>query len=116
METLSSAVPHMLIFNLSQVSSRQATLKLPTVRQGSSGSAVRILQQLLNFKGFKAEVNGQFDSLTQAAVKNFQQIQGLPVNGIVDAQTWYHLSVGLLSVPPIGSEFDDEDTKSLNPC
>ena len=106
----------MRIFNLSQVSSRQASLKLPIVHQGSSGSAVRVLQQLLNFKGFKLEVNGQFDPSTQAAVKNFQQIKGLAVNGIVDAQTWYHLSAGLLSVPPIGSEFDTEEPKSLNPC
>jgi peptidoglycan hydrolase-like protein with peptidoglycan-binding domain len=84
--------------NLSQTSTRQTTLKLPTVRQGSSGSVVRVLQQLLNFKGFTLEVNGQFDLPTQEAVKNFQQIQGLTVDGMVDAQTWYHLSAGLLSV------------------
>jgi len=106
----------MRIFNLSPVSSTQAALKLPIVHQGSCGSAVRVLQQLLNFKGFKLEVNGQFDPSTQGAVKNFQQIKGLAANGIVDAQTWYHLSAGLLSVPPIGSEFDTEAPKSLNPC
>jgi peptidoglycan hydrolase-like protein with peptidoglycan-binding domain len=106
----------MHISNLSQVSTREAALKLPMVRQGSSGSAVRVLQQLLNFKGFKLEVNGQFDLPTQAAVKNFQQINALTVNGIVDAETWYHLSLGLLSVIPIESEFTTNQTQSLNVC
>jgi peptidoglycan hydrolase-like protein with peptidoglycan-binding domain len=102
--------------NFSQVSTRKADLKLPMVRQGSSGSAVRVLQQLLNFKGFKLEVNGQFDLPTQTAVKNFQQINALVVNGIVDAETWYHLSIGLLSVKPIESEFAPQETQSLNLC
>lgn len=106
----------MQIFNLSQASTRKAALKLPCVRQGSSGSAVRVLQQLLNFKGFKLEVNGQFDLPTQTAVKNFQQINALTVNGIVDAETWYNLSIGLLSVRPIESEFAPQETQSLNPC
>ncbi len=102
--------------NFSQVSTRQAALKLPIVRQGSSGSAVRVLQQLLNFKGFKLEVNGQFDLATQAAVENFQQINALTVNGIVDAETWYNLSLGLLSVIPLESEFAPNETQSLNLC
>ncbi|HEY9832419.1 MAG TPA: peptidoglycan-binding domain-containing protein [Stenomitos sp.] len=102
--------------NFSQVSTRQAALKLPLVRPGSSGSAVRVLQQLLNFKGFKLEVNGQFDLSTQAAVKNFQQINALAVNGIVDAETWYHLSVGLLSVIPIEPECASQPTQSFNLC
>jgi peptidoglycan hydrolase-like protein with peptidoglycan-binding domain len=106
----------MYISNLSQVSTRQAALKLPMVRQGSSGSAVRVLQQLLNFKGFKLEVNGQFDQPTEVAVKNFQQMNALVINGIVDAETWYHLSVGLLSVMPIKSEFAPNETHSLNLC
>ncbi len=95
---LRSIVLHMYTSNLSQASTKQTALKLPTVRQGSSGSAVRVLQQLLNFKGFQLEVNGQFDSPTQEAVKNFQLLKGLAATGIVDAQTWYHLSTGLLSV------------------
>lgn len=74
------------------------TLKLPIVCPGSSGSAVRVLQQVLNFKGFKLGVDGVYGSSTQAAVKDFQQTQGLPNNGIVDAQTWQHLSFGLLEL------------------
>ncbi|HEY9637503.1 MAG TPA: peptidoglycan-binding domain-containing protein [Coleofasciculaceae cyanobacterium] len=82
----------------SRTFSEQPTLNLPIVRQGSSGSAVRVLQQLLNFKGFTLEVNGQFNLSTQEAVKTFQQNNGLVVDGIVDTKTWYHLSAGLLSV------------------
>ena len=73
-------------------------LKLPVIRLGSSGSTVRVLQQLLNFRGFTLEVDGEFNLSTQEAVKEFQHKNGLPVKEIVDAKTWYHLSVGLLPV------------------
>ncbi|GAB4202925.1 MAG: hypothetical protein Fur006_56830 [Coleofasciculaceae cyanobacterium] len=88
----------MLTAYFSPTPSQKAPLKMPVVRPGSSGSTVRILQQLLNFKGFKLEVNGEFNSHTQDAVKEFQRIKGLPIEGIVDSQTWYHLSLGLLPV------------------
>jgi peptidoglycan hydrolase-like protein with peptidoglycan-binding domain len=74
------------------------TLKLPIVRPGSSGSAVRVLQQVLNFKGFKIGVDGIYGSSTQEVVKAFQQTQGLARDGIVDSQTWEHLSFGLLEL------------------
>lgn len=77
---------------------KKLPLKLPVLSPGSSGSTVRVLQQLLNFKGFTLEVDGQFNLQTQEAVKNFQQRKGLSEKGIVDAQTWYYLSVGLLPV------------------
>ena len=85
----------MLTFNLPQASSTP-TFKLPTIRQGSSGSVVRVLQQLLNFKGLSLKVDGEFGPRTQEAVKEFQHISNLPVDGIVDAQTWHHLSSELL--------------------
>jgi peptidoglycan hydrolase-like protein with peptidoglycan-binding domain len=85
----------MLTFNLPQ-SSATPTFKLPTIRQGSSGSSVRVLQQLLNFKDLCLRVDGDFGSRTEEAVKEFQRIHNLPVDGIVDAQTWHHLSSGLL--------------------
>lgn len=88
----------MLTAYLSPAPYQKAPLKMPVVRPGSSGSTVRILQQLLNFKGFTLEVDGEFNSRTQDAVKQFQQIKGLPSTGIVDAQTWHHLSIGLLPV------------------
>lgn len=81
---------------ISQASAQKASLKLPVLRPGSSGSTVRVLQQLLNFKGFKLEIDGEFNLRTQEAVKEFQQMNGLGMEGIVDSQTWYYLSAGLL--------------------
>jgi peptidoglycan hydrolase-like protein with peptidoglycan-binding domain len=88
----------MLSSNSSQASAKSKALKLPTVRQDSSGSVVRVLQQLLNFKGFKVEVNGEFGLRTLEAVKDFQRANDLLVDGVVDANTWKHLSAGLLEV------------------
>jgi peptidoglycan hydrolase-like protein with peptidoglycan-binding domain len=87
-----------MTFNSFPTSTKPKTLKLPIVRHGSSGSAVRVLQQVLNFKGFKLEVDGVYDSHTLEAVKDFQQANGLVVDGIVDAKTWQHLSFGLLEL------------------
>jgi peptidoglycan hydrolase-like protein with peptidoglycan-binding domain len=83
-------------FQLSEVSMRKKVLKLPRLRQGSDGSTVRVLQQLLNFKGFTLEVDGQFGLLTEQAVKDFQQLNNLAVDGIVDTETWHYLCFGLL--------------------
>jgi peptidoglycan hydrolase-like protein with peptidoglycan-binding domain len=81
---------------MSQAPIKKASLRLPILRPGSSGSTVRVLQQLLNFKGFNLEIDGEFNSPTQEAVKEFQQMNGLGMEGIVDSQTWYYLSAGLL--------------------
>lgn len=89
----------MFTSDLSQAPVKPSTLKLPVLRQGSSGSAVRVLQQLLNFKGFNLTVDGEFGLLTEEAVRDFQQIQDLAVDGVVDAKTWYNLSFGLLPIP-----------------
>ena len=86
----------MLNSNFSETSTKK--LKLPIVRPGSSGSAVRVLQQVLNFKGFQLEIDGVYDSRTQDAVKNFQQTNCLTGDGVVDAKTWQHLSFGFLEL------------------
>lgn len=85
----------MLTFNLPQPSATPI-FKLPTIGQGSSGSVVRVLQQLLNFKGFSLRVDGEFGSRTCEAVKEFQRLNNLPVDGIVNTQTWHYLSSELL--------------------
>ena len=84
--------------NLSPSFRKKSPLKLPILSSGISGSTVRVLQQLLNFKGFTLEVDGEFNLQTQEAVKEFQHRNGLSETGIVDAETWYHLSVGLLPI------------------
>jgi peptidoglycan hydrolase-like protein with peptidoglycan-binding domain len=77
-----------------------------TVRQGSVGSAVRAVQDQINFRnnrnGHTLNVDGLFGAKTTTAVKAFQkgmaaEIPGFPVNGIVAAQTWQALITEALS-------------------
>ncbi|MEA4933868.1 MAG: peptidoglycan-binding protein [Lawsonibacter sp.] len=65
---------------------------------GSSGSAVTTIQVQLNeianhFPAIpKNKENGEFDEVTQDAVRQFQTIFHLPVTGSVDFGTWYAIS------------------------
>ena len=62
---------------------------MPTLRQGSRGSAVSDLQRRLATAGFSpGAADGIFGSLTDAAVRSFQRARGLGVDGIVGPQTW----------------------------
>lgn len=65
-----------------------------TIRYGASGNDVKKLQEKLNTAGYKLDVDGQFGSKTQAAVKDYQQKNGLTVDGIVGANTWGSLTGG----------------------
>ncbi|NLN42198.1 MAG: hypothetical protein GX160_09510, partial [Clostridiales bacterium] len=68
-----------------------ATSKPPitqTLRQGSRGSQVKILQERLNSLGYNAgTADGIFGSKTKAAVMAFQRANGLVVDGIVGPAT-----------------------------
>ena len=55
---------------------------------GSKGSDVTELQKLLNQNGYTLDVDGDFGTNTQAAVKDYQQKNGLDVDGIVGTNTW----------------------------
>ena len=65
---------------------------------GSTGSKVRQMQeQLLVISDAypaipKIDADGIFGPATEAAVRKFQLIFGLPVTGIVDYKTWYKIS------------------------
>lgn len=63
-----------------------------TISYGSSGEDVKKLQQALNDCGYSLEVDGQFGSKTQAAVKDYQKKNGLSVDGIVGQKTWGSLN------------------------
>lgn len=58
------------------------------LRRGADGAEVRHLQDLLNRSGALLLVDGDFGRGTEAAVKEVQELAGLPVTGIVDAATW----------------------------
>lgn len=64
----------------------------PVIREGSTGSAVRTLQTLLNKVGGRLEVDGEFGSLTRATVVSFQK-RAFPASkdqwdGVVGSKTW----------------------------
>ena len=55
------------------------------VRRGMSGHDVKVLQDFLKRVGHKVTVDGEFGGGTVRAVKAFEQVNGLPVDGLVDA-------------------------------
>ena len=63
----------------------------PTIRNGSSGNFVRILQYLLNYYGANISVDGVFGGGTQRAVQEFQRDNNLSADGIVGRNTWNKL-------------------------
>jgi peptidoglycan hydrolase-like protein with peptidoglycan-binding domain len=67
-----------------------------TVQPGDTGSdAVRAAQTLLNRFKKTLDVDGDFGDLTEAAVRQFQQEKGLPVNGTVGPETWRALTAAV---------------------
>ena len=59
-----------------------------TIQYGSSGEEVKKLQTELNKYGYKLDIDGQFGSKTQSAVKDYQKKNNLSVDGIVGKNTW----------------------------
>jgi len=72
------------------------------VQQGSTGDAVRALQSQIHSRGDGANqitIDGLFGPVTDNAVRPFQALLGLSVDGIVGPQTWNHLVNGYLAAP-----------------
>ncbi len=68
----------------------------PTVRVGSTGSAVVALQQRLSALGYwLGAVDGQFGPLTQQAVYAIQKAAGVVRDGIVGPITWSKVTAGV---------------------
>lgn len=76
---------------------------LPLLRQGDSGEAVRLLQQMLlgyseitQFPGSGSDdsFDGQFGPITENSVKAFQSYAGLNQDGEVGKNTWRELFKG----------------------
>lgn len=62
-----------------------------TIRNGSSGNFVKILQYLLNWYGANLSVDGVFGGGTERAVREFQRSNNLTTDGIVGRNTWNKL-------------------------
>ena len=62
---------------------------MQTLRSGSRGTQVKVLQWLLNETGYHAgTVDGIFGSKTYEAVKAYQKANGLTVDGVAGKNTW----------------------------
>jgi len=72
----------------------------PTLRLGSTGSAVRTLQTRLNVWNVlpHVAVDGEFGPAVKFAVEEFQAAEGLSAGGVVGPATW----ADLLKAPPPG--------------
>ena len=68
-------------------------LPWPLVKRGDNIFPVRSLQDLLRARNHPVGVDGIFGPLTEAAVKAFQQGNGLAADGIVGPLTWPKLVV-----------------------
>ena len=78
-----------------------------TVKNGSSGNAVKAAQYLLKkVYCYSIDVDGSFGPATQSAVKDFQTRKGLSSDGIVGPATWTALVLNDDDSNPSGSASD----------
>lgn len=65
------------------------SLRLPMIRRGSKGNAVKFLQSGLDQRNFDAGgVDGDFGPKTEAMVISFQDYAGCEKDGVVGPETW----------------------------
>lgn len=67
------------------------SVRLPLLKMGSEGAAVKSMQQLLLAKGYKLPehgADGDFGEETDTALKAFQKAKNLEVDGKCGANTW----------------------------
>ncbi|HEX6291955.1 MAG TPA: peptidoglycan-binding protein [Herpetosiphonaceae bacterium] len=74
------------------VGSQTWSALIVTVREGSSGEAVKAAQTLLVKNGHNIAVDGAFGPATKSAVVSFQSAHGLSADGIVGPMTWQELA------------------------
>ena len=73
-----------------------------TMREGSSGDEVKLLQRALNEAGYYMGVlDGQFGAGTKAAVKSFQSAKGLTADGVAGAKTLRALGFKVEEAPSV---------------
>ncbi|MFF7369860.1 peptidoglycan-binding protein [Streptomyces tricolor] len=71
-----------------------------TVRQNSSGPAVKAAQRLLVARGHSIAVDGVFGRHTATAVRTFQKSRSLPADGVVGPKTWNALLTAPSAIRP----------------
>lgn len=88
-----------------------AALPAASYKMGSSGDAIKEIQQRLKDWGYyKGTVDGNYGAKTQDAVIAFQKKHGITVDGIVGAQTAEKLGV---QAPSSGTSSGDSNDKDV---
>lgn len=93
---------------------------MSVLRRGSSGTEVETLQTAINEAGYTPALStdGEFGPLTEAAVRWYQEENGLTVDGIAGSQT--NSSLGTTStgnttaVDPSKTDYTDDDVTRFN--
>jgi peptidoglycan hydrolase-like protein with peptidoglycan-binding domain len=74
----------------------------PVLRRGSSGTAVRQLQEALDELGHgPGPIDGVFGAGTEAAVRAFQAEKGIAVDGVVGDITWLNIDEAAVFSRPV---------------
>lgn len=74
---------------------KMTSIKVPVLKKGSKGEAVKTLQRLLNdILSMKLTVDGSFGPATETALKKFQQSVKIGVDGSCGPATWEKLING----------------------
>lgn len=87
-----------------------------TLKRGSTGTSVSILQRQLSriakdYPAFgKPEVTGTFDATTESCVKKFQKQFSLTADGLVGKSTWYKISYIYVSVKDLAELTSEGET------
>lgn len=70
-----------------------APVNMPIVMKGSSGNAVKIVQNVLKINGYYfGSIDGFFGTMTDVAVRQLQISKALPQDRIVGDISWHALS------------------------
>lgn len=75
---------------------------MTTIKNGSRGEDVKILQTTLNKFGYNLTIDGIFGKNTQSAVIDYQKKNNLSSDGIVGAKTWTMLGFPTSETPVSG--------------
>lgn len=87
------------------------------LQQGSSGKQVKLIQQKLkNWGYYDGEIDGIYGSATTKAVKKFQTVNGLSVDGIVGKKTAQKIGITLTGSVSSGSSYNSQDVYLLAKC
>ncbi|HMO39599.1 MAG TPA: L,D-transpeptidase family protein [Saprospiraceae bacterium] len=68
------------------------------LKKGSKNDSIKIIQKALKDLGYDLNTDGIINEKSETAVKKFQRDSGLPVDGIIGAQTILKLDYALLSL------------------